>query len=195
MLKRLLRLRGGPEAVAERLYLALVTQARQPMFFQVLGVPDTVLGRFEMISLHAFMLFQRLRDTEDGALAQDVHDVMFADMDRSLREMGVGDLGVGKRVKKLASNLYGRIAAYEQGLAGDDATLAAALRRNLFATADANDAQVLAVAGYLRREVAALSGQSPAALRGGEIAFGAPPTVPAAAAAASEGISGAEPAR
>ena len=141
MLKRLLRLRGGPEAVAERLYLALVTQARQPMFFQVLGVPDTVLGRFEMISLHAFMLFQRLRDTEDGALAQDVHDVMFADMDRSLREMGVGDLGVGKRVKKLASNLYGRIAAYEQGLAGDDATLAAALRRNLFATADANDAR------------------------------------------------------
>ena len=191
MLKSLLRLRGGADTVAERLYVSLVAQARQHEFFQELGVPDSVLGRFEMICIHAFLLFRRLKDTEAGALAQDVHDVMFADMDRSLREMGVGDLGVGKRVKKLASNFYGRLAAYDEGLAGDDRTLAAALKRNLYATAEVDDRQVMAVAGYVRREAEALDRHDAAAIQAGEIAFGPAPVLSARVPVDTRGVASA----
>ncbi len=175
MLKRLLRARGGAESVAERLYLALVAQARHEAFYRDCGAPDTVLGRFEMICLHAFLLFNRLKETEAAALAQEVHDVMFADMDRSLREMGIGDLGVGKRVKKLASNLYGRLAAYDAGLAEGDDALAAALRRNLFATVTPEDDQVAGVAAYVQREARRLAHQSLGDLTDGWVSFGPPP--------------------
>src|SRR3546814_8966780 len=88
------------EDTADRLYAAIVAQARHPAFYQDYGVPDTVDGRFEMIALHAFLLLHRLKqDPERTAkLGQAVYDAMFLDMDASLREMGAGDLGVGRRV-------------------------------------------------------------------------------------------------
>ena len=93
------------QAVARRLYEAVVAQARQPVFFAEWGVPDTIDGRFEMVTLHAHLLLRRLKDggAETAPLAQALFDVMFADMDASLREMGAGDLGVGRRVKQLAT--------------------------------------------------------------------------------------------
>ena len=113
----------------------VVEQARQPVFFTEYGVPDTLDGRFELICLHAFLYLHRLKAERRTAsrLCQGFFDTMFADFDRSLREMGTGDLSVGKQVKRMAQAFYGRIRAYEEGLAGDEAALPAALARNLSA--------------------------------------------------------------
>lgn len=164
---------------ANALYAAIAAQARQPAFFAELGVPDTVLGRFEMVALHAFLVFRRLRDTgQPGrALAQATHDRMFEEVDVALRELGIGDMGIGKRVKSLAKNLYGRIEAYERGLdSGDDTELEQALLRNVYATAaEPRPDQARELAEYLRREAAALVQAEDAALLLGNVRFGPPP--------------------
>jgi cytochrome b pre-mRNA-processing protein 3 len=122
---------------AERAYGRVVEQARRPGFFIDCGVPDTLDGRFELICLHAFLYLHRLKRERQRAapLGQRFFDTMFADFDRSLREMGTGDLSVGREIKGMAEAFYGRVAAYEQGLAGDDSVLQPALARNLFGTA------------------------------------------------------------
>src|ERR1700674_4046258 len=125
---------------AELAYRRVVEQARQPGFFTDNGVRDTLDGRFELICLHAFLYLHRLKREKPPAAAvgQRFFDAMFADFDRSLREMGTGDLGVGREIKRMAEAFYGRVAAYEQGLAGDDSVLRPALARHLFGTAPAN---------------------------------------------------------
>jgi cytochrome b pre-mRNA-processing protein 3 len=159
------------------LYGAVVAQSRQPGFYRDLGVPDTPLGRFEMVVLHAFLLLHRLRDDGEAAdLAQEVFDLMFADFDQNLREMGVGDLSVGPRIKRLAQGFYGRARAYQAGLESPEATvLTGALARNLFGGAATDEARLAAVAGYMRRASAGLAGQSLAELGAGRVAFGPPP--------------------
>ncbi len=160
---------------AQALYAALVEQARRPEFYLGCGVPDTVDGRFEMIALHAFLLLRRLkRDRQQTAdLAQAVFDLMFTDMDENLREMGTGDQGVGKRVKAMAAALYGRIKAYENGLAGGG--LDQALRRNLFGAATPEATDVARLARYLRREAAALDAADLDQLLAGQVTFGPAP--------------------
>ncbi len=174
ILRRLFR--SSFDEIAALIYRRLVAQARQPVFYSAYGVPDTVDGRFEMIALHVFLLLHRLKSQEGGAadLSQALFDTMFADMDRSLREMGAGDLGVGRRVKAMAEGLYGRIAAYEAGLAADDAALSAALRRNLFGTLRDAEPPPAALAGfcaYLRQAVALLAAQPVDGLERGELTF------------------------
>jgi cytochrome b pre-mRNA-processing protein 3 len=120
---------------AREIYLLIVAKARQPYFYAELGVPDTVDGRFDMIALHAILVIESL--TQGGkaskALSQQLFDEMFADMDRSLREMGAGDLSVGKKVRKMAEVFYGRAKAYREVLAKDDENgLTAALARNVY---------------------------------------------------------------
>jgi cytochrome b pre-mRNA-processing protein 3 len=161
---------------AEHAYGLVVEQSRRPEFFTALGVPDTLDGRFEVICLHAFLYLHRLKaeGAAAAALGQGFFDGMFADFDRSLREIGTGDLSVGRQVKRMAEAFYGRIRAYEDGLAGDDAALAAALARNLYGTATASDEQVARVVAYLRREVTHLGGQRAAALLAGTVRFGEP---------------------
>ncbi len=105
------------------LYAAAVKAARRSAFLcRGLGVPDTLDGRFDLVGLHAFLLIERLRrDAEPGPeLAQAVFDAMFADMDVNLRELGVGDLSVGKRVRAMWEAFHGRAAAYGAALAADD---------------------------------------------------------------------------
>jgi len=162
---------------AELAYGRVVAQARQPGFFKDGGVPDTVDGRFELICLHAFLYLHRLKREQPQAapLGQRFFDTMFADFDRSLREMGTGDLSVGREVKRMAEAFYGRVAAYERGLAGDDAVLQPALARNLFGTAPANPTLLAAMAGYVRREVARLNQEGAEDLLAGRVSFGAPP--------------------
>ena len=106
-------------------YASIVEQARAPDFFLRLDVPDTLDGRFEMIALHMFLVLNRLKAEHEATaeFSQALFDAMFADLDRGLREMGATDMGVGKRVKEMAKGFYGRIAAYEKGLEGDDQTL------------------------------------------------------------------------
>lgn len=124
--------RSGPGDAAHAVYGSIVAQARQPGFYLDYAVPDTVEGRFEMILLHATLMFDRLKDEAPDArrTAQEVLDVFFSDMDRSLREMGVGDMSIGKKMKKLGRAYAGRSQAYGRALeAGDADDLAAALGR------------------------------------------------------------------
>jgi len=167
------RRRRMEEEAAERLYEALVKQARSGAFYSDCQVPDSVDGRFELIALHVFLLLHRLKASypETSRLAQTLHDRFFADMDRSLREMGAGDLGVGKRVKRMAEAFYGRIPAYEGALVDDDLA-EDALRRNLYGTLpDATPVALKAMTTYLSSQVAHLSGQDTAALMAGQVAF------------------------
>lgn len=163
-------------SAAARLYDAVVAQARMEGFYARAGVPDTVDGRFELITLHAFIVLRRLKAdyarTKD--LGQALFDYMFEDMDRSLREMGAGDLGVGRRVKTMASGFYGRISAYENGLAGDDEALHSALLRNLYGTVEPDSASVAVMAAYLRAQIEQIDSQPLELLIEGEVVFGPP---------------------
>ena len=170
--------RGPADALARAVYDRIVAQARQPAFYAGLGVPDTPEGRFEMLALHLFLVLHRLKrdrgDAAVAALAQRLADRMVADMDANLREMGAGDLGVGRRVKRMAGALYGRIAAYEAGLDVGEAALAQTLRQTVFATAAPADAQVAALIRYLLVARDLLAVRTAAELAQGTIEFPAP---------------------
>jgi len=178
--------RNPLQKAAELAYRCVVDQARQPGFFSDIGVPDTIDGRFELICLHAFLFLHRLKAEKPPApqLGQRFFDAMFADFDRSLREMGTGDLSVGRHVKRMAQAFYGRIDAYERGLSEGDGVLKPALARNLFGTMQPDEPELAAVARYLRREAAGLRERPVAELLAGEVFFGDPP-MPAAPQAAS----------
>ena len=175
-----LNARRQRQSVASALYNDLVAQARLPEFYLSFGVPDSMLGRFEIISLHAYLLFRRLGKTDNAGkeLAQTVHDFMFGDFDRSLREQGVGDMGIGKRIKKLTRNLYGRIDAYETGLAGGTAELGEALRRNLYASATVTDDQVAAMIAYMEDAIETLDTQQTLDIMSGNVVFPHPTEAP-----------------
>lgn len=162
-------------AAAEGLYAALVEQARRPEFYAAMGVPDTVDGRFEMIALHVFLALHRLKqEPGQDAFAQALFDAMFADMDRNLREMGVSDLSVGRHVKTMAKGFYGRVAAFEAGLADASGTaLTEALRRNVYGTVAAPP-DLAPLAAYVRASAAALAMQEPSDLTAGRARFAEP---------------------
>lgn len=180
---RAMRERRDRRAAAHALYTAVVAQARDPGFYTDYRVADTVDGRFDLIALHAFLLLGRLKaETEEAgkaaeaaALAQEVFDLMFGDMDRSLREMGVGDLSVGKKVKAMAKAFYGRVDAYDAGLkATDDGTLEGALARNLYRGAPPDAPTLGALARYLRQQAFELSRCEIGRLLRGEFRFKPP---------------------
>lgn len=166
------------KAVAVALYREIVAQARLPRLYSEHGVPDTLDGRFDMIILHAYLASRRLKamnSAESQTVNQALFDLMFADMDNSLREIGIGDLSVGKKVKAMAQAFYGRVEAYDAGLAADtDAPLAEALQRNLFGTVTPQPAQSLAVAAYVRRADAALAATPDREILAGNLVFPAP---------------------
>jgi cytochrome b pre-mRNA-processing protein 3 len=169
--------RNLARGAADLAYRRVVEQARQPIFFTDYGVPDTLDGRFELICLHAFLYLHRLKGEAPPAaeLCQSFFDQMFADFDRSLREMGTGDLSVGKHVKRMARAFYGRIHAYEEGLAGNEVALGAALARNVFGTVSESTRLAQSMAHYVRSMVRELRRQSAAELLAGRVLFEAPP--------------------
>lgn len=163
---------------ARAIYEGVVAAARQPAFYLDLGVPDTPDGRFDMISLHAFLVLRRLgRERERTAdLGQAVFDLMFFDMDQNLREMGVGDLGVGRMVKSLATAFYGRAEAYEKGLDADGPeALAEALGRNVYRHGTPESRWLSALAAYVVAVDAALTETTLDTVMSGRFAFPAPP--------------------
>lgn len=177
MLGRFSRLRRRSDT-AHALYSAAVEQARLPGFYGLCAVPDTLDGRFDMIVLHTFLVMRRLKsDAGEGArLAQAVFDVMFGDFDQNLRELGVGDLGVGRRVKAMARGFYGRVKAYEDGLeASAPGPLRASLRRNLYGTVEVADGPLGAMAEYVRAATRDLDAQPVADLLAGRVRFPAAP--------------------
>jgi cytochrome b pre-mRNA-processing protein 3 len=161
MLKRFF---GGPDVANPRsdsVYAGIVALARRPWLYSRAGVPDTVSGRFDMIVLHLALVVERLRDGGPAAqvFSQALLETMFADMDRNLREMGVGDLSIAKRMRTMASVYYGRAIAYREAFASTDppATVARVLERNLFPAGTPSTADVALLARHALALKAALA--------------------------------------
>lgn len=163
----------------EDLYYRIVAQARQPVFYRDFLVPDTLNGRFDMILLLTALIVRRLRaeshSKDARVLADGLFEVLFADMDRSLRELGVGDIRVGKKVKAMAKAYYGRSKAYDDALDGKQ-PLEAALARNLYGELRAEDGapEVPALAAYVRQTVTSLESHPLEALMAGDPGILAP---------------------
>lgn len=169
--------RRSRDAAATRLYLDAVEQARRPVFYTDFGVPDTTEARFALVSLHVHLLCRRL-STESaetgGALAQALFDAMFADIDRNLREMGVGDLSVGKKIKKLAGGHYTNAQRIEWALEDGDTALGETLVRALGEGTGLTDEQTARLAAYVHSAIDGLARQDTAALLDGQVAFPPP---------------------
>lgn len=122
-----------PSPIPRKLYDGVIAASRRPLFYTHFSVPDTTQGRFEMVVLHACLLLRHSRKhPELASLAQDFVDTLFEDLDRNLREMGVGDMSVPRRMKKLASAVYGRFTAYDTAFAhADTVQLGESLARNI----------------------------------------------------------------
>jgi cytochrome b pre-mRNA-processing protein 3 len=174
MFKRLLGLDPNPnQNVVDDLYEQIVAAARQPTLYADWQVPDTPLGRFEMISLMLFLVLRRLRGEQGAAeaISQDLVDTFFKEVEHSIRELGIGDAGVPKRMKKLARMFYGRTKSYGDALdESDDAALAEALKRNVQPVAD-DWPQAQQLARYATQIAQALASQPLDALTKGVIAF------------------------
>jgi cytochrome b pre-mRNA-processing protein 3 len=159
-----------PRGTIEAIYGMIVTQAREPLFYRDLAVPDTVNGRFDMLVLHLWMVLRRLKPIEGGtALSQALFDRFCDDMDANLREMGVGDLTVPKRMQAFGEAFYGRIAAYDLALAAGQQPLAQALCKNILNGGSIEKAGRLA--RYAEAAIGALAGLDEATLRSGSWKF------------------------
>ena len=158
MIFNLFRKSAAPDA-AQDAYRAIVAQSRRERFYAEWGIPDTVTGRFDMISLHLVLALRRLRADEAGRkLAQAIVDVFFSDMDGSLRELGVTDIGVPNKIKKIGNVFYGLVGALDEALAsGQPANVAAVLRRNI---QNVPEAGIETLADYLLTETQRLAALS-----------------------------------
>ena len=170
--------RSNPTIAA--LYGAIVTQSRDPRFYEAYRVPDTALGRFDLILLHLALVLRRLRagDASARTLAQGLFDAFCRDMDHNLREMGVGDQGVPRQMRRVGEAFYGRAQAYDAALAeqSNDA-LAGTLIRNVYAEAAEPGVAAERLADYVRRTVHDLEAQAIEHLLGGHVTFPEPVTL------------------
>jgi cytochrome b pre-mRNA-processing protein 3 len=162
-----------PRGTIEAIYGMIVTQARQPSFYRDLGVPDTVNGRFDLLVLHLWMVLRRFQSADGAAnLSQALFDHFCDDMDANLREMGVGDLTVPKRMQAFGEAFYGRAAAYDLALTSGQEPLAQALCKNILNGEGIEKARRLAT--YAEVAIASLTGLDEAALRGAAWTFPSP---------------------
>jgi len=149
-------------AAGRALYKSLSTQARQPALYLQAGVPDTVEGRFELYVLHLVLVLHRLKGqgAQASETSQAVFDTFLSNLDEGLREMGVGDLSVGKKMRKLGEAVYGRIKSYDRALAegADPAELAVVIRRTVLRDQEGPGAEMLAA--YVRRVEADIAAQT-----------------------------------
>jgi cytochrome b pre-mRNA-processing protein 3 len=166
------RKRRSNRLLIDQLHGKIVAAARRPALYADFGAPDTFEGRFEMMSLHAGLIMRAMsRLGGIGAeLAQELADSVFRHFDLVLREMGISDIGVPKRIKRMAEAFYGRNKAYGHALDSDDpALLASALSRNVFGEANSERAETLA--RYVRRCAAALEAIPIETFAAGEVVF------------------------
>ena len=172
--------RNSQAPTIHALYGAIVAQARSVTFYGDYRVPDTVEGRFDLIVLHLVLLLNRLgrraeggRSLDQELLGQELFDAFCRDLDANLREMGVGDLAVPKRMQAFAEAFYGRQAAYLAALdAADERVFEKALARNIFPAG--NDAGAAQLARYARAVMTRLDAQDDGALIRGEVVFPSP---------------------
>ena len=165
--------RSPPHGTIEAIYGMIVTQAREPSFYRDLGVPDTVNGRFDVLVLHLWMVLRRFRTAGgDAGVSQALFDRFCEDMDANLREMGVGDLAVPRRMRGFGEAFYGRCAAYDQAFASGREPLARALCRNILDGEGMENA--LRLATYVEGTVDGLAKLDEAAIFGAAWTFPSP---------------------
>lgn len=170
MLKRLFKPRAT-QVAGQALYASAVAQARTPALYADYRAPDTVEGRFELYSLHVYLLLERMKG--QGVQAADTAQVLFdtylSGLDHALRELGVGDTVVGKRMRRLGEAFYGRVNSLEaaMGALPDRTLLDAMLARTTYA--DVADADVGRLGDYLLAQRETLAGQSLEALCAGQV--------------------------
>ncbi|GGD86042.1 ubiquinol-cytochrome c chaperone [Aureimonas endophytica] len=153
------RIRQRNREIIDALYHGIVARSRTPRLFLDFGVPDTVMGRFEALSLHVYLALLRCRDDAAAKpVAQDLVDRFVADVEDSIREIGVGDVAVPKRMRRLAGRFYERVAAYDGPmLAGDVPGLAAALAERALADAPPERRDAAGLATYMMATQAELA--------------------------------------
>jgi len=161
--------RSSQRHVAHQLYGSIVSQARQPGFYRTFGVADSIEGRFELICLHLYGVLERLAGAgATDTIGRDVVENFFTDMDDVMREMGIGDSTVPKKMRTTSEGLYGRLDAYACAMRSDDPNaLAKALSRNVFgsemAASNLPD-NARALAGYTQTMIGHLDGLSTEAI-------------------------------
>lgn len=144
------------DPVTLKLYKACVDSSRRQAFYLNYNVPDTVDGRFDLLLLHVTLVILRLNENIQSG--QNLFDMMFTDMERSLREMGVGDMSIGKKMKPMLAGFYGRAGTYKRALAEkNDELLSAAIARNVYGTTTAEAPYASRIARYARETVAMLA--------------------------------------
>jgi cytochrome b pre-mRNA-processing protein 3 len=164
-------LRGTIEAI----YGMIVAQAREPLFYRDLGVPDTVNGRFDMLLLHLWMVLRHLKPKDglsQGLLSQGLFDHFCSDMDANLRELGTSDLRVPKKMQEFGRAFYGRTAAYDMALSAGREPLALALSKNIYNGTDIDNARRLAA--YVEAAIAGLAALDETTLTTGAWRFPSP---------------------
>lgn len=144
------RTRNRNREIVDDLYAEIVERSRRPVLFTRHGLPDTVMGRFESLSIHVFLFLARCRDDREvKPLAQDLVDRFVTDVEDSIREIGIGDIAVPKRMRKLAGMFYERVAAYDPPLSASDAPgLAAVLAKHALPKGAAAD-EAMGLAEYM----------------------------------------------
>ncbi len=170
--------RGPSHRIVEAAYGTIVAQARLPGFYARCDVPDTIEGRFEMIVLHLALVLRRLRGEEEvfRDFGQKLFEIFCLDMDRSLREIGISDLGVPRHMRRVGEAFYGRARAYDLALASREERLAATLARNVSAL-PAPSGAAFRLAAYVRTAEVSLAGQSAADIGRGILSFPDPDDV------------------
>ncbi len=117
---------GKPSNVPDQIYGTVVARAHDPLFFTEFELPDTVMGRFEVLAMHVYMFSRRMK-REGGSVAislsQEVFDLFVADVERALRELGIGDTSVPKRKKSMVRSFYGQIEDFDSPLDDKDTEL------------------------------------------------------------------------
>ncbi len=169
MLKALRRA-AARRRTASDLAITIVRRGLSPTFYRDFGVPDTFNGRFDVVSLHAFLVLSVLDGEPDRALSQDLVNALFQSFEDALRDQGAGDMGMTRRIQKIAGAFYGRLEAYRAATTREE--VAAVLLRNLYGENRRFQTQALALAAYMER---ARLGLEPAALAEGVVTFGSLP--------------------
>jgi cytochrome b pre-mRNA-processing protein 3 len=163
----------APAGTIEAIYGMIVTQTREPLFYRDLGVPDTVNGRFDLLLLHLWLVLRRLKSVGAGtALSQALFDHFCTDMDDNLREMGVGDQTVPKRMRAFGEAFYGRSTAYDMAMTEDSEAFARAICKNILNGEQIEKARALAA--YADAAMTKLSELDEATLLAGRWTFPVP---------------------
>lgn len=172
----LLKSKNPYERQAKSAYAAVLEHIRRPEFYTAHAVPDTFDGRFDLMLAHIFLVIDRMMqegDPESNAFNQALFDAVFADMDQTLREMGIGDMGIPKHMRRMMKAFNGRMHAYEAAMRGDG--LQSALAKNLYGTIpDAPPMALEKMALYMQKSVARLRAQDAAEIADGRICFADP---------------------